>query len=83
MDKIDFSKLGFDQYQSVDLHIMMNLKSASDIQEWMNAVGDEDVQYGIDLMLTACEMQMLDQIDKVVDTMPEFIEAKLIINKVK
>lgn len=69
MNKDDFSKLGFNSYQSIDLEILMDLKSLSEIQEWMEVVGKDDVDYGINLLQTACEMQILDDIDFVVDRM--------------
>lgn len=69
MNKDDFSKLGFNAYQSIDLQILMDLKSLSEIQEWMTIVGKDDVDYGINLLQTACEMQILDDIDFVVDRM--------------
>jgi hypothetical protein len=69
MNKHDFSKLGFNSYQSIDLEILMDLKSLSEIQEWMAVVGKDDVDYGINLLQTACEMQKLDDIDFVVDRM--------------
>ena len=75
--KNDFSKLGFDEYESIDLSIMMNLKTAEDIREWMAAVGDEDVRYGIDLMTRACEMQRLKDIDDAVQTNEDCIDAKV------
>lgn len=69
MNKHDFSKLGFNAYQSIDLEILMDLKSLSEIQEWMEVVGKDDANYGINLLQTACEMQMLDDIDFIVDRM--------------
>lgn len=83
MNKIDFSKLGFDSYQSIDLQILMSFKSADDIQGWMSAVGNDDILYGINLLQTACELQMLADIDHAVDNMSGFIEANLVINGVK
>ena len=36
--KLDFSRLGFDHYQSVDLRILMSLETPKDIQEWATVV---------------------------------------------
>lgn len=77
MNKHDFSKLGFNSYQSIDLEILMDLKSLSEIQEWMAVVGKDDVDYGINLLQTACEMQRLDDIDFIVDHMTP-AELKLV-----
>jgi hypothetical protein len=41
--KIDFSQLGFNQYQVSDMNIVMNLKTPEEIQDWMAAVGAADV----------------------------------------
>lgn len=83
MNKTDFSKLGFNSYQSIDLQIMMSLKTPAEMQEWMSAVGDKDVAYGLNLLQTACEMQILEDIDTAVGNMSGFIEANLVINGVK
>ena len=72
MNKHDFSKLGFDEYESIDLKIMMNLETKEDIQEWMEAVGEDDVRYGIELLSRACELQLLKDIDDSVSEQTEF-----------
>lgn len=70
MNSADFTRLGFDQYQATDLQILMNLKSPEDISEWMQAVGAKDVQYGMNLLYTAAQLQILADIDKTIDNMP-------------
>lgn len=69
MNSADFTRLGFDQYQATDLQILMNLKSSEDIRGWMDAVGSDDVEYGIKLLHTATEMQLLADTDVIVDKM--------------
>ena len=83
MSTSDFSKLGFNEYEAVDLHIMMNLKTAKDIQEWMEAVGDDDVKYGIELMSRACELQLLKDIDDSVSEQTEFPEISKMLEGLK
>ena len=75
MNKHDFSKLGFDSYESGNLSIMMNLKTADEIREWMEAVGDDEVRAGLELLQYACEMQLLKDIDDEVDAMHEFTDV--------
>lgn len=75
MNPDDFSKLGFNKYQSTDLFIIMNLKTAEEMQEWMNAVGPEDVAYGMDLLSKAAEAAKLDEIDNMVSR-SDLVEAK-------
>lgn len=75
MKGFDWKGLGFDEYESVDLQIMMNLETKEDIQEWMEAVGREDTIYGIDLLTRACEMQRLKDIDDSINDQNEFPEV--------
>jgi len=77
--KLDFGRLGFDHYQSVDLQILMNLVTPQDIQEWMAAVGPDDVFYGLSLM----ECAALAQLDEDVSTMTAWPDAMAVINSVK
>ena len=83
MNKTDFSKLGFNSYQCVDLQIILSLRSKADMAEWMEAVGPEDVDYGINLLKTAAELQAWHDVDDATSTMTEFPEALSIINGVK
>lgn len=75
MNKHDFSKMGFDSYEAGNLSIMMNLKTAEEIKEWMEAVGDDEVRAGLELLQYACEMQRLKDIDDEVDAMHEFTDV--------
>ena len=75
MNKHDFSKMGFDSYEAGNLSIMMNLKTADEIKEWMEAVGDDEVRAGLELLQYACEMQLLKDIDDEVDAMSEFTDV--------
>jgi hypothetical protein len=75
--------LGFTATQATDLLIMLNLSTKSDIVDWMSAVGKDDVEYGIQLMHTAVELQVCEAIDSQVDNMKKFKEAMFVINGVK
>ncbi len=77
--KLDFSRLGFDHYQSVDLRILMSLQTPEDIQEWMAAVGPDDVFYGLSLM----ECAALAMLDEDVAALTAYPEAMAVINQVK
>jgi hypothetical protein len=76
--KIDFSRLGFNQYQVADMTIVMNLKTPEEIQDWMAAVGAADVAYAISLL----EQAALLELDSATDTMKRFPEAMAAIRKV-
>ena len=76
--KIDFSQLGFNQYQVADMNIVMNLKTTKEIQDWMVAVGAEDVAYAISLL----EQAALLELDSATDAMKRFPEAMAAIRKV-
>ena len=76
--KIDFSQLGFNQYQVADMNIVMNLKTPEEIQDWMVAVGAADVAYAISLL----EQAALLELDSATDTMKQFPEAMAAIRKV-
>jgi hypothetical protein len=77
--KIDFSRLGFDHYQSIDLRIIMSLQTPQDIQEWMEAVGEEDVFYGLSLI----ECAALAMLDEDVEAMTTYPDAMAVINRIK
>ena len=77
--KLDFSRLGFDHYQSVDLRILMSLQTPEDIQEWMAAVGPDDVFYGLSLI----ECAALAVLDEDVAALTAYPEAMAVLNRVK
>ena len=77
--KLDFSRLGFDHYQSVDLRILMSLQTPEDIQEWMAAVGTDDVFYGLSLI----ECAALAVLDEDVAALTAYPEAMAVLNRVK
>jgi hypothetical protein len=77
--KLDFSRLGFDHYQSTDLRILMSLQTPEDIQEWMEAVGPDDVCYGLALI----ECAALAALDEDVAGMDFYPDAQAVINRVK
>ena len=76
--KIDFAQLGFNRYQVADMTIVMNLKTPEEIQDWMVAVGAEDVAYAISLL----EQAALLELDSATDTMKRFPDAMAAIRKV-
>ena len=78
MNKIDFSRLGFTTYQVSDMNIVMSLITPEQIQEWMLAVGAEDVNYAIGLL----EQAALSQLDLDTENMTQFPEAMAAIRKV-
>lgn len=77
--KLDFGRLGFDHYQSTDLRILMSLQTPEDIQEWMEAVGPDDVFYGLSLI----ECAALAALDEDVAALKAYPEAMAVIQKVK
>jgi len=77
--KLDFSRLGFDHYQSVDLRILMSLQTPEDIQEWAEAVGPDDVFYGLSLI----ECAALAMLDEDVAVMASYPDAMAVIQKEK
>jgi hypothetical protein len=78
-NKINFSKLGFDQYQSIDLRIMMSLNNDTDIRDWMATVGTDDVCYGLSLM----ECAALAVLDQDVAAMDSYPDAMLVIQSLR
>ena len=76
--KIDFAQLGFNRYQVADMTIVMNLKTPEEIQDWMVAVGADDVAYAISLL----EQAALLELDSATDTMKRFPDAMAAIRKV-
>lgn len=72
--KLDFSKLGFDKYEINDFNIMMSLKTRDQIREWMDAVGYDDVCYGITLVLLAA-LAVLDEDTEAMTSYPEAMAA--------
>ena len=77
-DKIDFSRLGFTEYQVSDMKIVMSLVTPEQIQGWMVAVGAEDVTYAIGLL----EQAALLELDRETENMTQFPEAMAAIRKV-
>jgi hypothetical protein len=75
--KSDYSRLGFDSYQSQDIRILMSLNTKDQIQEWMDAVGPEDFEYAVGLLEIAAEMTLIEDIDAIVETDSSFIDAKI------
>jgi hypothetical protein len=78
-DRIDFSRLGFDQYQEQDLRIILSLNTPELMQEWALAVGPEDALYGLSLV----ECAALAMLDADVDAMTSYPEAMAVIRSVR
>jgi hypothetical protein len=78
-NKIDFSRLGFDQYQEQDLRIILSLKTPEQMQEWAWEVGPEDALYGLSLV----ECAALAMLDADVEAMTSYPEAMAVINSVR
>ena len=76
--KIDFAQLGFNRYQVSDMNIVMNLKTPEEIQDWMVAVGADDVKYAISLL----EQAALLELDNATEDMKRFPEAMAALRKV-
>jgi hypothetical protein len=78
-DRIDFSRLGFDQYQEQDLRIILSLNTPELMQEWALAVGPDDALYGLSLV----ECAALAMLDEDVEAMTAYPEAMAVIRSVR
>ena len=78
-DKIDFSQLGFDQYQEQDLRIILSLNTPELMQEWALAVGPDDALYGVSLV----ECAALAMLDEEVAAMTAYPEAMAVIRSIR
>jgi hypothetical protein len=78
-DRIDFSRLGFTEYQEQDLRIILSLTTPEQMQEWALAVGPEDARYGMSLV----ECAALAMLDEDVEAMTSYPEAMAVINSVR
>jgi hypothetical protein len=78
-DRIDFSRLGFTEYQEQDLRIILSLNTPELMQEWALAVGPEDALYGLSLV----ECAALAMLDEDVAAMTAYPEAMAVINSVR
>ena len=78
-NKIDFSRLGFTEYQEQDLRIILSLNTPKRMQEWALAVGPEDALYGLSLV----ECAALAMLDQDVEAMTSYPEAMAVINCVR
>jgi hypothetical protein len=78
-DRIDFSRLGFTEYQERDLRIMLSLNTQEQMKIWALAVGPEDVYYGLSLV----ECAALAMLDADVEAMKSYPEAMAVINQVR
>jgi hypothetical protein len=79
LDRIDFSRLGFTEYQEQDLRIILSLNTPERMQEWALAVGPADALYGLSLV----ECAALAMLDEDVEAMTSYPEAMAVINSVR
>jgi len=77
--RVDYGRYGFDQYQTTDLQIIMNLETKEDMREFAETVGHEDVQYGLALLETLA----LAVLDEETESMTEFPQAREVIERVR
>jgi hypothetical protein len=78
-NKINFARLGFDQYQEQDLRIILSLTTPEQMQEWALTVGPDDTFYGMSLV----ECAALAMLDEDVEAMTAYPEAMAVINSVR
>ena len=76
---INFSRLGFTDYQEQDLRIILSLTTPEQMQEWVLAVGEADALYGLGLV----ECAALTMLDEMVEDMQDYPEAMAVINSVR
>ena len=76
---INFSRLGFTEYQEQDLRIILSLTTPELMQEWVLAVGEEDALYGLGLV----ECAALTMLDEMVEDMQDYPEAMAVIDQVR
>ena len=77
--QVDYGRYGFDKYQVTDLRILMDLNSKDDMQEFIEIVGQEEVQYGLDVLETLA----LAVLDEETESMTEFPQALEVIERVR
>lgn len=65
--------------QVKDISIVLNLNTREEMQEWIRAVGDDDVIYGIALL----ESVALDMLNDETADMRFFPEAESVINRIR
>jgi hypothetical protein len=78
-DKINFGRLGFNEYQMRDLRFILDLKTQQQIQDWAMSVSAVDVFYAASLV----ECAALEMLDQDVAAMPVYPEAMAVIRQVK
>jgi hypothetical protein len=76
---INFSRLGFTEYQEQDLRIILSLQTPEQMQEWALAVGPDDALYGLSLV----ECAALAMLDADVEAMTSYPEAMAVINNIR
>ena len=80
--KNDYSRLGFDRYDSGDLRILMSLDTKEKVREWLDAIGPEGLDYAMTLLETAAELTLLEDIDAIVEADPSCIDAKIQLSRI-
>ena len=74
----DFSRLGFTDYQSTDLKILLSLETPELMQQWRNAVSEQDRQYAASLL----EMLSLSLVDEAVERDDHCVMANIAIKHI-
>lgn len=74
----DFSRLGFTDYQSTDLKILLSLETPELMQQWRNAVSEQDRQYAASLL----EMLSISLIDEAVERDENCVLANIAIKNI-
>lgn len=64
--------------QKDDLRIMLSLRGKEQIQEWMDAVGYEDVMYGISLM----EIAAIKELEREITDSEHMVDAKIALSRI-
>ena len=78
-NRIDFSRLGFTEYQEQDLRILLSLTTHDQMQEWALAVGPVVACYGLSVM----ECAALAMLDQDVAAMKSYPEAMAVIRSIQ
>lgn len=76
---VDYREYHFSEDQITDLEILMSLSTPEEIREWIQAVGNDDVHYGLSLL----ECAVLAVLDNDTSEMTIFPEAKTVIDHIR
>lgn len=76
---MNLRELGFTEEQIADLTIILSLRSHEEIVQWMESVGEEDVEYGLQLMETVVQLANMKKAEYV--ETEEYSPASELLNK--